>query len=331
MADRPSLAAGPPSTAAGVAGRVVGEQSRELRAQVRAARRGKDPEAIHRMRVATRRMRAVLRVFAGQVEVPDRLTRGLRWIAGKLGAVRDRDVILELLAAHHGALRGAEARRLERLLKRLRRERRRAQTDLLAALDRGRWQKLLAGLRAFARAPRSRGRSEATAARTLTEAADVLAGDVAEHPGMTEAGPDSAALHGLRIAFKRLRYVLEVHAASGAVAYAVELKLARQMQDALGAIHDHDIVLERLARGRGAFAGRWPVLRGRLARSRQAQARSFLRLRTAWTRRTAPAPTVAPLESPRFVNLEPQPVTLRLLPGGQQVAARARRSASTGW
>ncbi len=324
MAERREIAAPTPRTAAGIAGRVVSEQLRELRAHVRAARRGRDPEAVHKMRVATRRMRAVLRVFRDGLVVPRALPRRLRWIARALGAVRDRDVIADLLGQHQvAAVRGAEARRLGRLLKRLARERRRKQKRLVAALERRRWTLLLAQLRAFGRAPDARGRSDDSAVRTLTAAADRLAGEVAAHRGMTEPGPDAAALHELRIAFKRLRYVLEVHAACGAVAYAVELTLARQMQDVLGVIHDHDIVLQRLARSRGVFAGPWPVLRARLARSRQRHVRSFLRLRQAWTERTAPATGgVAPLEPPRFVNLDPQPVTLRLVVGGRQIASR---------
>ena len=37
--------------------------------------------------------------------------------------------------------------------------------------------------------------------------------------------------------------------------------------------------------------------------------RRFLRLRRSWKARTRREPTVAPLEEPRFVNLEPAPVT----------------------
>ena len=60
------------------------------------ARLGEDPEAIHDMRVATRRMRAAFRVFDPYLkgkrakEVRD----GLRTVATDLGAVRDLDVLI---------------------------------------------------------------------------------------------------------------------------------------------------------------------------------------------------------------------------------------------
>ncbi|HYC06426.1 MAG TPA: CHAD domain-containing protein, partial [Candidatus Binatia bacterium] len=60
-------------------------------------REGSDPEELHSMRVATRRMRAAWRVF-GDGFRPGRTKRHrreLREIAGRLGAVRDLDVLIE--------------------------------------------------------------------------------------------------------------------------------------------------------------------------------------------------------------------------------------------
>ena len=58
---------------------------------------GVDPEALHDMRVATRRMRAVLRVLqpylAGQKA--DEVRRGVRDVTRALGGVRDLDVLIE--------------------------------------------------------------------------------------------------------------------------------------------------------------------------------------------------------------------------------------------
>ncbi len=61
---------------------------------------GEDPEEVHAMRVATRRMRAAMRVFGGAYD--RRVTRAhlddLRLLGGRLGVVRDLDVWLGLLA-----------------------------------------------------------------------------------------------------------------------------------------------------------------------------------------------------------------------------------------
>ena len=78
-------------------------------------RLGEDPEELHDMRVATRRMRAALALFAGVLPVRAQVFREeLGWLARMLGAVRDLDVQLEGLADmadSHGRLeRGHPAR-----------------------------------------------------------------------------------------------------------------------------------------------------------------------------------------------------------------------------
>jgi len=63
-------------------------------------RLGEDPEELHDMRVATRRMRAAMSIF--KPALPPRfltLRDELKWIAGKLGTVRDLDVQMEWLAS----------------------------------------------------------------------------------------------------------------------------------------------------------------------------------------------------------------------------------------
>ncbi|HRL14208.1 MAG TPA: CHAD domain-containing protein, partial [Aggregatilineales bacterium] len=72
---------------------------------------GEDSEEVHKMRVATRRMRSASRLFEpyyrGKVIRP--LTDGLRRTARTLGAVRDLDVLLEDLARIRAASGAPEA------------------------------------------------------------------------------------------------------------------------------------------------------------------------------------------------------------------------------
>src|SRR6185436_5127820 len=57
-----------------------------------------DMEGIHQRRVATRRMRAALRVFRGFVpDAAEDVRAELKWLAGSLGAVRDLDVQMAAL------------------------------------------------------------------------------------------------------------------------------------------------------------------------------------------------------------------------------------------
>lgn len=322
MTERPTIAPAEPLTALEAASQFVTEQARELRRQGRRARRDRDPEAVHEMRVVTRRLRTALRALVEHVRAPRRLRQELRWLAGKLGAVRDDDVILALLGTD--GLRGAgtdERLRLARLTRRLAKRRERHRTALVAALARRRYDRLLDDLAEFAEAPMPVHADGAMASRALAEVSERLNAAIAQSTGMSATSPAPEALHDLRIGFKRLRYALDLHAAACGLAYDVERKLARQMQDVLGEIHDRDLLLGWLAEGEGAFRGPWPVFGARLVAERARMFRRFLRLRREWLACTREEPAVAPLEAPRFVNLEAQPVTLRLVHGMKSVAS----------
>jgi triphosphatase len=56
-----------------------------------------DPEGVHQMRVGVRRLRAAISVFAELLrgKQTDLIKRDLKWLAGKLGPVRDLDVFLQ--------------------------------------------------------------------------------------------------------------------------------------------------------------------------------------------------------------------------------------------
>src|SRR3712207_2014084 len=71
----------------------------EMLAHEPGVRLGEDPEDLHDMRVATRRLRAALKLYADALpKRAERYESDLRWVAGALGEVRDLDVHLELLS-----------------------------------------------------------------------------------------------------------------------------------------------------------------------------------------------------------------------------------------
>ena len=57
------------------------------------------PDAVHKARVATRRLRSALRTFRPLLDrtVTDPLRREVRWLTGALGAPRDAEVLLQAL------------------------------------------------------------------------------------------------------------------------------------------------------------------------------------------------------------------------------------------
>jgi len=77
---------------------IVQQQAKAFVARAQAGQWDQDPEEIHQARVASRRLRAALRVF--KAVLPEQimaLQPELKWIAGLLGTVRDMDVQIQRL------------------------------------------------------------------------------------------------------------------------------------------------------------------------------------------------------------------------------------------
>ncbi|MFC4035449.1 CHAD domain-containing protein [Streptomyces polygonati] len=88
-----------PETAGQTATGYLYEQLTALLALDPAVRRAEE-DAVHRMRVATRRARSALKSFGRELDrrVTDPLGGELKWLAGALGLERDREVLAERLA-----------------------------------------------------------------------------------------------------------------------------------------------------------------------------------------------------------------------------------------
>jgi CHAD domain-containing protein len=89
-----------------------------------------------------------------------------------------------------------------------------------------------------------------------------------------------SAMHDMRIAAKRLRYLLElVGFCFGEVGEEARAR-ARALQDVLGEIHDCDVMLERIETSRSAEPEGFDVLAGRF-RARRAD--EFARFSALWS------------------------------------------------
>jgi len=118
--------------------RIVRVRARELFDHAEGVLDTRDIERVHDMRVASRRLRAVLEIFAPcfpQGEFKGVL-RDVKQLADALGERRDPDVHIEALQAFSKALAAANKPGVERLLKDLRARQSRANEALAAALER---------------------------------------------------------------------------------------------------------------------------------------------------------------------------------------------------
>ena len=272
-AQRPGVAAGPAHDFLAPALFAMIAEVRRTQARV-AATSGKgaasDPEAIHDFRVALRRLRTVLRPARGVFG-----KRRLREIGGELrrfaqatGALRDEEVLRETL----GDLDLPPRARQDLagwLVQRARQERarRRGVVSMLLTADGPRGPSLATALAHLERRIGRRRRSDATTgevAKATTEQA--FAGVTALVKGDVR---DVAAMHELRIAWKRLRYTAELFAPALGEGSEALVRSATRMQKRLGELHDVDEALLRIGRSRGLPEPSVAELRRALHRARR--------------------------------------------------------------
>ncbi len=207
-------------------------------------RLGADPEAVHRMRVAARRLRCALVLFADHLP-PKKCARWLketRRLTRALGAARDTDVQLAFLDAvlqrPRPELAAATRPGIVRLRLRLQQRRQRQQVKVVAALDRWQAHDVPSALaHAHARHADAPTPSQQIAERLAHVQA--LAACV-DHPEQV------AELHALRIAVKHLRYAMEFFAPLYGEPWLASVATIRTFQEQLGAVHDCDVWQEFL-------------------------------------------------------------------------------------
>lgn len=268
----------PPGAALAAA---LGDEYRALLVHDPGTRRGVDPEDLHQLRVATRRIRAFLRAARPLVEKEwaVALREELGWLGGHLGPARDLDVMLDRLRNEVAALEkdGASA---AGLLVALEEEREAAYRDVVDVLGDPRYFALLERLEEAAATPPLTG-DETTLAAVFHREAKRMRRTFA---ALGDAPADDA-LHSSRIAVKRARYAADLAAHELGRAGERFVTMAKQLQDILG---DHQDAVFAEARIRswaasdplgGFAAGRLVQLeRDRKAAARAAWPRTWRRL-----------------------------------------------------
>jgi CHAD domain-containing protein len=203
-----------------------------------------DVRALHRTRVASRRLREILPVLELDPDVARRLGRRLRKVTERLGVVRELDVLTSLIEELHESGRHDSAT-LARLAAIIADARGRARDRLFAKLPTGELRRISNKLGKVAgdlheHKKSSRGWRWAIEAR-LTHRATVL------RQAMVDAGaiylPER--LHVVRIAIKKLRYALEVAVEAAGAPSGSDLRTLKRGQDILGRLHDLQILIDR--------------------------------------------------------------------------------------
>ncbi|MDH6580474.1 CHAD domain-containing protein [Kitasatospora sp. MAP5-34] len=198
------------------------------------------PDAVHRMRVTTRRLRSTLKAYRRLFDHrrSEHLAGELRWLGHLLGAARDHEVLGDLLItqldgvppqARQGALRG-------QLTAWSAREYRRAWQQAVTELDGPRYYALLDDLEFFIDDPPRSARADRNARKQLSktlrheQTRTVRRLDAAL--GLARGPDQDAALHSARKAAKRARYAAEsARPVAGKSAKRFAKRMKRLQQD----------------------------------------------------------------------------------------------------
>ncbi|MDR3353401.1 MAG: CHAD domain-containing protein [Synergistaceae bacterium] len=216
---------------------------------------GTDPECLHRMRVASRRLRSALRLQAEHAGIADARAffRLIRSVTRTLGNARDLDVQKAWLEEFLGRCLQREKSGVSRLILRLSQERQSLQPQIIGAVSnitndpvfKGTMEKLIS----------ARFDAEMNGAATTegdiwyaTRIIGIQLESVIQHSASLISRDAHEAHHRMRIEVKRLRYAMEIF--RGVYADIEDrldgyMALVKELQGLLGDLHDADVWVER--------------------------------------------------------------------------------------
>jgi CHAD domain-containing protein len=197
-------------------------------------RLGVDAEAVHDLRVAVRRLRALLRTARDMLasDWTDRVRGELDWLGPALGPLRDLDVLSEHLRAEAAGLPEEDRVRLDAVFAALDADRAAARADALAALGSERYFALLDVLAVPPPLLEATVTLKAVARKQVRKLRKTMRGADAHAP--------DELLHKARIQAKRVRYVAE------ALGDGKIVRRAKQFQDVVGEHQDAVVAEQRL-------------------------------------------------------------------------------------
>jgi CHAD domain-containing protein len=256
-----------------------------------------EPDAVHQMRVATRRLRGTLRTFRRVTGDAGHLAEELRWLGGVLGEARDAEVLADhlrsaLTAVPAEQVIGPVRARLQIHFAPVAAQSRRA---VIAALDTERYSSLRDELARLIAEPPAQPWAAKSAGEVLPRAVRKAYRKTArrmDRARRAAPGPDTdTALHEARKAAKQARYASEVAQTAVGKDAARFTRRVKDLQSLLGDQHDA-VIARQQVRGLGVeahLAGENAFTYGLLyERESEAAGRWQARARRAWKKASRP-------------------------------------------
>ena len=228
--------------------RIIHRHLGAMQAEVDGVRESKDIEYVHRLRVASRRMRSALSLFSTCFYKQDykRINKDIRAVTQALGEARDTDVQVEALLKEEPKFTSARlSPGYKRLIVRLQQSRVGLQAAVIEAMDQLQSDEVLEKLSELTLPLADKASSVYLFSPGLyVKAYDGIQTQIDElfrHEKDIHDPANITELHAMRISAKRLRYSIEAFEDLYMEPIKPFISEVKKLQDALGLVHDLDV------------------------------------------------------------------------------------------
>ncbi|MBW4521837.1 MAG: CHAD domain-containing protein [Scytolyngbya sp. HA4215-MV1] len=228
---------------------VIQEQYQQIIKYEKKVLTDQDPENLHRMRVATRRLRTALQVFQETIALPKAASeKRLSALAKVLGKLRDLDVqIADLETNYRLQLDLNEQGLVDEAIAVLEKHRIKAFAGVKSALKRSHYKSLKEAYHTWLETPQYTTISPLLLLPHIPDLLSPLLASLLLHPGWLISAEqisaeNSSVLHDLRKACKRARYQAEFFMDFYPKSFQKWANEIKAIQDDLGKLHDTEVL-----------------------------------------------------------------------------------------
>lgn len=233
--------------------RTIYQYLSDMQSEVEGVMTSDDIEYVHRMRVATRRLRSAFVIFRDTIPKKDykSYSKDIRAVTKALGAARDLDVQIELIEKLLPQYTDARlSPGIRRIQLRLKQQREAAQTQVVESMKILESDETLRNIARWAAPWLEKAESIYLYSPALFELAfTAIKNRLQEMMAFEELVRDPenvSELHAMRISAKRLRYTMETFESLYGDQIKPFINQTKKLQDLLGSIHDADVWMQMI-------------------------------------------------------------------------------------
>jgi CHAD domain-containing protein len=251
---------------------IIKDQFQVLAKQKKHVLADEDPEHLHKMRVAARRLQSALQTFGRAIELPKAAQlKSVHALGKALGRLRDLDVQREAIENDYSPLLDASGQsKLKTLLKKIQNDRQDAFEDVEKILTGSRYRKLKNAFEEGLGEPKYGAIAQIPLTFVIPDLIHPLLADLLLHPGWlipTHSSDltHSPTLHELRKTCKAIRYQAEFFEPFYNASFQDWISELKTLQDNLGKVQDSYVLQQMLHRQKIDL----PELQGAIDRNQQ--------------------------------------------------------------